>query len=159
MKRIFIVVMMLAMIGGKALAQMEEKEQPLNITPDQMKWDFIFPDAGEKSSKITILHMDPVTKATQLMIRVPPNSHVPLHWHSANEVHVVLEGTFIMECDGKREVLTKGSFNYIPKTMQHEAWTTPDEGALLFITVDGAWDINWVNGDPKPEDLIGGIKK
>jgi hypothetical protein len=40
--------------------------------------------------------------------------------------------------------------------MHHEAWTLPDEGALLFITVDGAWDIQWVNGTPKPADVLGG---
>jgi hypothetical protein len=30
--------------------------------------------------------------------------------------------------------------------MVHQAWTKPDEGALLAVTVDGAWDINWVDG-------------
>ena len=157
-KKIFFVFMILLLTGHKSFAQMEEKEHALNITPDQMKWDVMFPELGERSSKITILHVEPVTKITQLMIQVPANFHVPKHWHSANEVHVILQGTFIMECEGKREVLTKGSFNYTPKTMQHEAWTTPNEGALLFITVDSAWDINWVNGPPKPEDFIGGMK-
>jgi hypothetical protein len=32
--------------------------------------------------------------------------------------------------------------------MVHQAWTKPDEGALLFITVDGEWDINWMDGRP-----------
>jgi hypothetical protein len=40
--------------------------------------------------------------------------------------------------------------------MRHEAWTTPKEGALLFITVDSAWDVNFVNGPPKLADLVGG---
>ena len=31
-----------------------------------------------------------------------------------------------------------------PKKMVHQAWL-PDDG-LVFITVDGAWDINWVDG-------------
>jgi hypothetical protein len=26
----------------------------------------------------------------------------------------------------------------------HEAWTGPDGEAMYFVTVDGAWDINWV---------------
>jgi mannose-6-phosphate isomerase-like protein (cupin superfamily) len=88
------------------------------------------------------------------MIRVPPRFHVPLHWHTANETHTIVSGTFVIECDGKREVLTIGSFSYVPGKMAHEAWTTAKEGALLFITVDGAWDINWVNGPPKPQDLL-----
>jgi hypothetical protein len=28
--------------------------------------------------------------------------------------------------------------------MVHQAWTKPDEGTLLFITVDGAWDVNFL---------------
>jgi len=92
------------------------------------------------------------------MIRVPKDFHVPQHWHSANETHTVMNGTFIMKCEGRRQALSPGSFNYIPAKMVHEAWTTPDEGALLFITVDGPWDLNWVNGPPKPADLIGGAR-
>jgi mannose-6-phosphate isomerase-like protein (cupin superfamily) len=122
-----------------------------------LKWNRIFPDAGENSAEIAILHSDPVTHATQLFIRVPKNSHVPAHWHSANETHTVLEGTFVMECEGKRSALTAGGFNYMPARMHHEAWTTPKEGALLFITVDSAWDVNFLNGPPKPADLVGGV--
>lgn len=136
----------------------EQSAQPLNIKAADMTWSRIFPDMGERSSEITILHTDPKTGATQLMIRMPANFHVPKHWHSANETHTVVSGTFVMECDGKRETLGRGSFNFMPRKMHHEGWTTPDEGALLFITVDGPWDINWVNGTPKPEDMNGGMR-
>jgi quercetin dioxygenase-like cupin family protein len=63
----------------------------------------------------------------------------------ANETHTIIRGAFILQPDnGDRKELGPGSFNYIPRKMVHQAWTKPDEGALLFITVDGAWDINWV---------------
>jgi mannose-6-phosphate isomerase-like protein (cupin superfamily) len=133
-----------------------EPSHALNVKLEQMKWERIFPDLGEKSPEITILHMDPKTGATQLMIRVPKNIHVPKHWHTANETHTVLSGTFVIECEGKRDVLKPGAFNYVPSKMAHEAWTTPGEGTLVFITVDAPWDINFVNGPPKPSDLIGG---
>jgi hypothetical protein len=35
--------------------------------------------------------------------------------------------------------------------MVHEAWLPA--GALVFITVDGAWDVNWVEGPPTAADL------
>lgn len=127
---------------------------PLNIVYKDMKWAKIVPELGERSSEIAILHVDPNTHATQLMIRVPKNFHVPMHWHSANETHSVISGTFIMECNGKRDTLNAGSFNYNPATMHHQAWTTSTEGALLFITVDKAWDLNWVGGPPKPGDFV-----
>jgi quercetin dioxygenase-like cupin family protein len=125
----------------------------LNVPFKDLKWQKIVPELGERSPEITILRVDPVTQATQLMIRVPKNTHVPKHWHTANETHTIMSGTFIIECEGKRAELGTGSFNYVPSKMAHEAWTKPDEGALLFITVDGAWDIQWVGGPPKPEDF------
>jgi quercetin dioxygenase-like cupin family protein len=128
----------------------------LNINLSDLKWNRMFPELGEKSSEISILHENPNTHATQLLIRVPKDFHVPMHWHSANETHTVIEGTFVMECEGKRVALNAGGFNYMPAHMRHEAWTTPAQGALLFITVDSAWDINWVKGAPKPADFLGG---
>ena len=133
-------------------------DHAMNVRYEDVKWERIVPELGDKSSEITILRVHPETKATHLMIRVPPNTHIPMHWHSANETHTIVKGTFIMECDGKREALSAGSWNYIPAKTHHQAWTKPDEGALLFITVDSGWDVNWVNGPPKPEDFAGGRK-
>jgi quercetin dioxygenase-like cupin family protein len=140
-------------------AQAPPADQHINVKARDMKWERIFPELGEGSPKITFLHTDPTTHATQLMIRVPKNFHVPAHWHTANETHTVVSGTFVIEAEGSRETLGPGSFNYVPAKMPHEAWTKTNEGALLFITVDGAWDINWVNGPPKGADLVGkGLK-
>jgi mannose-6-phosphate isomerase-like protein (cupin superfamily) len=125
----------------------------LNVAFKDLKWQKIVPELGDRSPEIVILRVDPSTQATQLMIRVPKNTHVPKHWHTANETHTVMSGTFIIECEGKRVELGPDSFNYVPSKMAHEAWSKPDEGTLLFITVDGAWDINWVGGPPKPEDF------
>ena len=138
--------------------EMEAAHAAMNVRYEDLKWEKIVPELGDKSSEIAILRVDPKTKATHLMIRVPKDIHVPMHWHTANETHTIVEGTFIMECDGKRETLGKGSWNYVPSKMHHQAWTKPDEGALLFITVDSAWDINWVGGPPKASDFLGGRK-
>src|SRR4051812_37652626 len=69
------------------------------------------------------------------MIRVPKDFHVPKHWHTANETHTIVSGTFIMQHEGgQREELGPGSFNYVPSKAVHQAWTKPGEGTLLFIT-------------------------
>ncbi len=127
----------------------DPSRQPMNVKFQDVKWDRIVPEMGEGSPRISILRVDPRTQATQLMIWTPRNFHVPRHWHSANETHTIVNGTFILECDGRREELGPGSFNYIPARMIHQAWTKPDEDALLFITVDSAWDIHWVDGPPQ----------
>lgn len=109
-------------------------------------WQKIVPDLGNDSPEITILRVDPKTQATHLLIRNRRKMHVPKHWHSANETHTVLKGTMVFECEGKRDVLGPGSFNFIPAKMAHQAWL-PD-GGLVMITVDAAWDVNWVAGPP-----------
>jgi len=122
-----------------------------SVKYQQATWSKIVPELGNDSPEITILRVDPKTQATHLLIRNPRKIHVPLHWHSANETHTILAGTMVFECEGKRDVLGPGSFNYIPAKMVHQAWL-PD-GGLVLITVDGAWDINWVAGGPTQTDV------
>lgn len=131
---------------------MEEPARQAVFTKyEDLKWDKILPDLGDSSPEIAILHIDPKTQATKLMIRTPKAIHVRKHWHSANETHTMIRGTAVFECEGKRVELGPGSFNYMPAKMVHEGWLP--EGSLTFITVDGAWDINWVNGPPTAADL------
>ena len=115
------------------------------------KWNRILPDLGENSPEICILAVAPRTQATKLMIRTPKGIHVRKHWHSANETHTVILGTQFFACEGKRVEQGPGSFNYLPAKMVHEAWLPA--GSLVFITVDGAWDVNWVEGPPTAADL------
>lgn len=122
-----------------------------SVNYQNAQWQKIVPELGDASPEITILRVDSKTQATHLLIRNPRKIHVPLHWHSANETHTVLAGTMVFECEGKRDVLGPGSFNYIPARMVHQAWL-PD-GGLVLITVDAAWDINWVQGPPTPADV------
>jgi mannose-6-phosphate isomerase-like protein (cupin superfamily) len=128
-----------------------EMQQPIFSDFKDLKWDKILPDLGEASPEICVLHVDSKTKATKLMIRTSKGIHVRKHWHSANETHTIIKGTATFECDGKRADLGPGSFNYMPAKMIHEAWLPA--GSLTFITVDGAWDVNWVEGAPTAADL------
>src|SRR5262245_34943707 len=118
---------------------------------DSLKWQAIVPELGADSPQISILRVDPQTQATQLLIRMPRQMHVPMHWHSANETHTVIKGSWVFEHDGKQEQLGPGGFNYLPARMHHQAWSSDD--ALVFITVDAGWDINWLNGPPTKNDL------
>jgi quercetin dioxygenase-like cupin family protein len=136
----------------------DSAEHAKNIRFQDLKWERMQPELGDKASEMTILRVDSKTKATHLMIRFPKNFHVPKHWHTANETHTVVKGTFIIECEGKRETLTQGSWNYVPSKVAHEAWTKPNEGALLYISVDSGFDINWVGAPPRPSDFLGGRK-
>jgi mannose-6-phosphate isomerase-like protein (cupin superfamily) len=116
-----------------------------------LKWDKILPDLGANSPEICFLRVNPTTHATSLLIRTPKAIHVRKHWHSANETHTIINGTATFACAGKRVELGSGGFNFMPAKMIHEAWLPAN--SLTFITVDGAWDVNWVEGPPTEADL------
>jgi quercetin dioxygenase-like cupin family protein len=123
----------------------------LSTKYEDAKWQSMLPEMGNDSPQIAILRVDARTHATQLLIRAPKRLHVPLHWHSANETHTMIRGKATFAHGNKREQLGPGGFNYIPAKMRHEAWMEDD--SLVFITVDSAWDVNWVSGPPTKDDL------
>jgi hypothetical protein len=162
MKRIFqaaVVVVVLGVAssghGGEtkkgAQGVPADTPQPIFRNYQDFKWNRILPDLGESSPEICILAVDPKTQATKLMIRAPKGIHVRKHWHSANETHTVILGVQVFACEGKRVEQGPGSFNYLPAKMVHEAWLPA--ASLVFITVDGAWDVNWVDGPSTAADL------
>jgi quercetin dioxygenase-like cupin family protein len=116
-----------------------------------LQWQPIVPELGADSPQVSILRVDEKTQATQLLIRMPKQMHVPMHWHSANETHTVIKGTMVFEHDGQRHELGPGGFNYLPARIHHQAWSSDD--ALVFITVDAGWDVNWVSGPPTRNNL------
>jgi len=127
------------------------RQHAMGVPYEDLKWQPIVPELGADSPQVSILRVDPKTQATQLLIRVPKAMHVPVHWHSANETHTVIKGTMVFEHGGQPHELGPGGFNYIPARTPHQAWCSDD--ALVFITVDAGWDVNWVNGPPSKADL------
>ena len=153
-----VAVLVTFVVSGRGQQRKEPAHEAKKDAPEavfknykDLKWDKILPDLGESSPEICILHVGPKTKATKLLIWTPKGIHVRKHWHSANETHTMIVGTAKFACDGKRIEQGPGSFNYLPAKMVHEAWTS--EGSVGFITVDGQWDVNWVDGAPTATDL------
>src|SRR5690348_5946636 len=150
-------VIVLVIAGGCAKHPMQPPiappaaQEPAFLPYADLKWEPIIPELGSKSPEITILHVDPTTHATHLLIRTPAAIHIRKHWHTANETHTVIHGSAVLACDGKRAELGPGSFNFMPAKMVHEAWLPA--GTLTLITIDGAWDVNWVEGAPTAADL------
>src|SRR5450755_635255 len=104
---------LLAAVFGFALST--RSAEPIESTPveatanapiftnySDIKWNRILPDLGENSPEICILHVDPRTQATKLMIRAPKAIHIRKHWHSANETHTMIIGTAEFAGEGKR---------------------------------------------------------
>lgn len=132
-------------------AAASDAEHFFSVIYEMAPWQPIFPDWPADSPEISVLHVNPHSQATHLLIRSRRAMHVPMHWHTANETHTIVRGSAVFECEGKRERLGVGSFNFIPSKMAHQAWLSED--FLVLITVDSAWDLNWVNGPPGPDVL------
>ena len=124
---------------------------PIFTQLSEVQWSKMLPELGDASPEMAILHEDAKTHATQLLIRAPKAVHVRKHWHSANETHTIITGAAAFECDGKKAEFGPGGFNYMPARMVHEAWI--GAGSVTFITVDGPWDVNWVEGAPTAADV------
>jgi quercetin dioxygenase-like cupin family protein len=137
--------------SGGALHGDPSQKQAMHARYDGLQWQPIVPELGADSPQVAILRVDEKTRATQLLIHMPKRMHVPMHWHSANETHTVIRGTMVFEHDGQRHELGPGGFNYVPARTPHQAWSTDD--ALVFITVDAGWDVNWINGPPTRSNL------
>ena len=155
---VLVLVLVLFAVSGRCPEIKEPAHGPAANMPEaifsnfqDLKWNKILPDLGESSPEICVLHVEPKTQATKLMIRAPKAIHIRKHWHGANETHTIILGTVGFACEGKRLEQGPGSFNYMPAKMVHEAWLSA--GSLAFITVDGAWDVNWVDGAPTAADL------
>src|SRR5262249_41589878 len=98
------------------------RQPPAFIDYGALTWNRIIPDLGAKSPEIAILHVDPKTQGTHLMIRTPAAIHIRRHWHTANETHTLIRGSAVLACDGRRAELGPGGFNFMPAKMVHEAW-------------------------------------
>ncbi|HXR00062.1 MAG TPA: cupin domain-containing protein [Pseudomonas sp.] len=142
--KITTITLAISVLALPALAQSSHLEPAFKDFND-LKWERTNPELGDGSPEISILHVNPITKATELIIRTPKDYHVGRHWHSFNETITVIRGTFVVGHDGSEQkvALTPGSYAYMPAKMVHDAWTK-DDGATYFITVDGPFDINWV---------------
>ena len=95
--------------------------------------------------EVGAVHTDPVTRVRQLLLRLPPNSTVPPHWHGGHETMLVVRGSVLVRDSSDRVVrLSAGGFSFQPAAAPHSLTTGPAEGALLLVTSDGSWDIHLV---------------
>ncbi len=134
-----------AQSAGQQQAPTDSSRQPIFLKFQGLQWKKAATPQGDCTYEVALLRVDPQTRGTQVLIRRAENCHVQRHWHTASEAITVISGTFILECNGKREALTPGSFAYVPSQTVHQVWTKSDEGSLCFHTLDGPLDAHWVD--------------
>jgi len=132
--------------GGPPAGCPDPSKCPINLRAEDIRWEKAFPDLGADGPDLAVVHVNPKTQATQILVRATKQAVVPWHWHTANEAITVIKGTFTVECEGKRIDFGPGSFTYTPSRLIHRATFT--EGCMIAISADGPFDIHWAGAPP-----------
>ena len=122
---------------------------PVSRRAEDIRWAKAFPDLGADGPDLAVVHVNPKSQATQILIRATKPAVVPWHWHTPNEAITVVKGTFTVECEGRKTDLGPGSFTYTPSRLIHRA--TFSEGCMISIGADGSFDVNWAGAPPTAE--------
>jgi quercetin dioxygenase-like cupin family protein len=130
----WISVIVLVLVSGTATATAQNGT--LVITPDQVSWG---PAPGLPSDwRAAVLVGDPAKQGPYVeRVKLPPNAMVPPHMHPDIENITVISGSFgigqgEVADKSKGQVLSVGSFYYLPANTAHFAWAGPD-GAVVQI--------------------------
>lgn len=90
---------------------------------------------------IAAVHGDPAGNQSDVFFRVPPKAEIPLHWHSAAERMVLVDGRLRVSYDGQAPgTLTPGTYAYGPARLAHSATCESEQPCVLFIAFDGPVD-------------------
>ena len=104
------------------------------------------PDDDVKCLDSTLENGDPAKGASTFILRAAPACKVPSHYHTAEELLIVVRGDVEtgME-DLSPRLLQAGGFAMMPS--KEKQWFTckSKNGCLMFVTFDRAYDIFWAN--------------
>jgi quercetin dioxygenase-like cupin family protein len=132
--------------GGPPARCPDPSKCPVYLRAEDVPWEKAFPELGADGPDMAVVHVNPKTQATQILVRATKPAVVPWHWHTANEAITVISGTFTLECEGKRTDLGPGSFTYAPSRLIHRA--TFSEGCTIALNGDGPFDLHWAGAPP-----------
>jgi quercetin dioxygenase-like cupin family protein len=97
---------------------------------------------------LAVLHGDPSTGPSTILLKFTPGCSVPWHWHTANESLVMASGTGSAQMkDGQPMTMKAEDFLFLSAKGIHRF--TAQSAVLLYDMPDGAFDIHYVDSDGK----------
>jgi mannose-6-phosphate isomerase-like protein (cupin superfamily) len=91
-----------------------------------------------------VVRGDPNTGPFSLLEKLAPKCAIPWHWHSASEQLIVVRGVMDMEhLDSKPMQLGPEDYYFNPAHHVHSGGCPA--GCTLFISVDGKYDVHYVD--------------
>jgi quercetin dioxygenase-like cupin family protein len=138
------------LVGGMMQPAFSEEEVVMKNRGD-MRWEKMLPELGTDSPLYAILRVDPVSKATTLMIKFPVAIHIPRHTHEKSETHIILGGAHIFEHGGKHYDVKEHGYIYMPGKFEHEAWVPAGSEAVIIL--EDGWKVDWLESGPTVKDV------
>jgi quercetin dioxygenase-like cupin family protein len=90
---------------------------------------------------LAVLHGDPSKPNADVVLKVPPKSNIPHHWHTSAERMVLISGELEVTYDGqKATTLTPGMYAFGPAKLPHSASCRGADPCVLFIAFEGPVD-------------------
>ena len=141
-------LLVLGLAGSCAHAQAPDQEPALALTADDagVKWGPC-PPFLPSGCGIAVLHGDPAKDNFDVFLKLPPQSTIPLHWHSSAERMVLVSGEIRVTYEGQAAaVLKPGTYAYGPAKRPHEGACASDVPCVLFIAFESPLDAVPVEG-------------
>ncbi len=148
-----------AVCGATTVVLAAEPQMMLLKDNDAAQWSKAPADLPH-NMQITILTGDPAKPGPfVLRLKIPANTVIAPHTHSADENVTVLSGDFyhgmgntIDREHGK--FVDAGGYVFLPANMAHSLWTTKDP-AVIQVTGTGPFGLNYINPADDPSNTPG----
>lgn len=90
---------------------------------------------------LALLRGDPASDDSDVFLRVPGKSTLPLHWHSSAERMVLVAGELEVTYEGQgKVVLRPGMFAFGPARRNHDGYCASAEPCVLYINFQAPLD-------------------
>jgi quercetin dioxygenase-like cupin family protein len=132
------------------------------MNKQDLKWGDA-PPSLPKGAKLAVLNGDPGKPGQfTLRLQMPAGYKIAPHWHSQDENLTLVSGTMYLGLGEKMDrskahALKAGGYHYLPAKTNHYAYTgkTP---AIIQVSGEGPFDINWINPADDPEKMAAKAK-
>lgn len=128
----------------------------LIITPEEANWSPA-PDAFPAGAELAVLDGNPMGTAGNYVVRLkmPDGYVIPPHWHPADELVTVIEGSFAVGMgeqfsESAMKTLGVGGFAKMPTGMRHFA--KANGATIVQVTGPAPFKITYVNPSDDPRN-------
>ncbi len=142
---VLVLALALGAIGGlqrSAASTQQVADQPMVQHAASAKYN-PFPN-GPDCVTAAVERGDPASGASVVLAKFQPGCAVPWHFHTPNETILMVSGVGRLQAKGDKPAsLRAGDYAWMPTKHVHTFST--EQGCVMFLTSDGAFDIHYVD--------------